>query len=66
MVGDLEKLLNKGDRLQMNVLGKVYEVVVKDIDISEYERRYLIAFSDIPGDTKWIGNNVVRMFKYNN
>lgn len=66
MVGDLEKLLNKGDKLNMNVLGKTYEVVVKDIDVSDYERRYLIAFSDIPGDTKWIGNNVVRMFKYSN
>jgi hypothetical protein len=66
MVGDLEKLLNKGDKFHMNVLGKVYEVVVKDIDVSEYERRYLIAFSDIPGDTKWIGNNIVRSFRYAN
>lgn len=66
MVGDLEKLLNKGEKLRMNVLGKTYEVTVKDIDVSDYERKYLIAFSDIPGDTKWITNTIVRQFQFNN
>ena len=41
MVGDLEKLLNKGDNLSMNVLGKPYVVKVMDTDVSEYERRYV-------------------------
>ena len=66
MVGDFEKLLNKGEKLRMNVLGKSYEVTVKDTDISDYERKYLIAFSDIPGDTKWINNTIVRQFRYVN
>jgi hypothetical protein len=66
MVGDLEKLLNKGDKLAMNVLGKPYEVEVMATDVSEYERRYLIAFSDKPGDTKWINNTIVRQFKFTN
>jgi hypothetical protein len=66
MVGDLEKLLNKGDTLSMNVLGKAYRVEVMETDVSEYERRYLIAFSDKPGDTKWINNTIVRQFKFTN
>jgi hypothetical protein len=66
MVGDFEKLLNKGDKLSMNVLGKTYEVTVKDTDISDYERKYLIAFSDMPGDSKWINNTIVRQFRYTN
>lgn len=66
MVGDFEKLLNKGDKLRMNVLGKSYEVTVKDTDISDYERKYLIAFSDMPGDSKWINNTIVRQFRYTN
>lgn len=66
MVGDFEKLLNKGEKLRMNVLGKSYEVTVKDTDISDYERKYLIAFSDTPGDTKWINNTIVRQFRYVN
>lgn len=66
MVGDFEKLLNKGDKLSMNVLGKSYEVTVKAIDVSDYERKYLIAFSDQPGDTKWINNTIVRQFRYSN
>ena len=66
MVGDFEKLLNKGEKLRMNVLGKSYEVTVKDTDISDYERKYLIAFSDTPGDTKWINNTIVRQFRYTN
>jgi hypothetical protein len=66
MVGDFEKLLNKGEKLSMNVLGKTYEVTVKDTDISDYERKYLIAFSDMPGDTKWINNTIVRQFRYTN
>ena len=66
MVGDLEKLLNKGEKLRMNVLGKPYEVEVVATDVSEYERRYLIAFSDKPGDSKWINNTVVRQFRFTN
>jgi len=66
MVGDLEKLLNKGEKLRMNVLGKPYEVEVVAVDVSEYERRYLIAFSDKPGDSKWINNTIVRQFKFTN
>ena len=66
MVGDFEKLLNKGEKIRMNVLGKTYEVTVKDTDISDYERKYLIAFSDTPGDTKWINNTIVRQFRYVN
>ena len=66
MVGDLEKLLNKGDKLSMNVLGKPYEVEVVATDVSEYERRYLIAFSDKPGDNKWINNTIVRQFRFTN
>ena len=66
MVGDLEKLLNKGEKLRMNVLGKPYEVEVVATDVSEYERRYLIAFSDKPGDSKWINNTIVRQFKFTN
>lgn len=66
MVGDFEKLLNKGEKLSMNVLGKTYEVTVKDTDISDYERKYLIAFSDMPGDSKWINNTIVRQFRYTN
>lgn len=66
MVGDLEKLLNKGEKLRMNVLGKPYEVEVVAVDVSEYERRYLIMFSDKPGDSKWINNTIVRQFKFTN
>lgn len=66
MVGDIEKLLNKGEKLRMNVLGKSYEVEVVDTDVSDYERKYLIAFSDKPGDSKWITNTIVRQFKYTN
>ena len=66
MVGDLEKLLNKGEKLRMNVLGKPYEVEVVAVDVSEYERRYLVAFSDTPGDSKWINNTIVRQFKFTN
>ena len=66
MVGDFEKLLNKGEKIRMNVLGKTYEVTVKDTDVSDYERKYLIAFSDQPGDSKWITNTIVRQFRYTN
>ena len=66
MVGDLEKLLNKGEKLCMNVLGKPYEVEVVAVDVSEYERRYLVAFSDKPGDSKWINNTIVRQFRFTN
>jgi len=66
MVGDFEKLLNKGEKLRMNVLGKSYEVEVVATDVSDYERKYLIAFSDQPGDNKWINNTIVRQFRYTN
>lgn len=66
MVGDLEKLLNKGDTLSMNVLGKSYRVEVVATDVSEYERRYLIAFGGNPADTKWINNTIVRQFQFAN
>jgi hypothetical protein len=66
MIGDLEKLVRRGDKIQMNVMGKNYTVEVIDIDVSEYERKYLVAFSDIPGDTKWITNPLIRQFQYMN
>lgn len=66
MVGDFEKLLNKGEKLRMNVLGKSYDVEVVATDVSDYERKYLIAFSDQPGDNKWINNTIVRQFRYTN
>lgn len=66
MVGDLEKLVDVGDKLVISVLGKSYHVEVMDSDVSEYERKYLVAFSDIPGDTRWINNTLVRQFRYKN
>lgn len=66
MVGDIEKLLSKGEKLRMNVLGKSYEVEVVATDVSDYERKYLVVFSDKPGDSKWITNTIVRQFKYPN
>lgn len=66
MVGDFEKLLVKGETLTMYVMGSPFLVTVKDVDISDYERKYLLAFSDDPTDTKWVNNVMVRQFKHRN
>lgn len=66
MIGDMERLLRRGDRLTMFVLGKPFEVEVLATDITDYERKYLVSFSDIPGDTKWISNSLVRQFQFQN
>jgi len=66
MVGDVEKLCSKGDKLTMFVLGKPYQVTVLASDVTDYERKYLVAFSDAPGDNKWINNTVIRQFAYQN
>ena len=62
MVGDVEKLYSKGDKVTMFVLGKPYQVTVIASDVSDYERKYLVAFSDKPGDTKWVTNAIIRQF----
>ena len=66
MVGDFEKLLVKGETVTMWVMGAPFLVTVKDVDISDYERKYLLAFSDDPADNKWVNNVVVRQFKHRN
>jgi hypothetical protein len=66
MIGDIEKLLVKGQVVTMYVMGTPFEVTVQDTDISEYERRYLLSFSDSPEDVKWVTNVIVRQFKYQN
>jgi len=66
MIGDNEKLLVKGETVTMWVLGAPFTVTVKDVDITEYERKYLIAFSDDPSDVKWVTNVLVRQFRFRN
>lgn len=66
MIGDMERLLKRGDRVKMFVMGKSFEVEVLATDITEYERKYLVSFSDVPGDTKWISNSLVRQFQFCN
>jgi diphthamide biosynthesis methyltransferase len=66
MVGDVEKLYNKGDKVTMFVLGKPYHVTVIASDVTDYERKYLVAFSDNPGDTKWVTNQTIRQFSFLN
>jgi hypothetical protein len=66
MIGDMERLLKRGDRIKMFVMGKSFEVEVLATDITEYERKYLISFSNIPGDTKWVSNSLVRQFLFCN
>ena len=66
MVGDVEKLYSKGDKITMFVFGKPYKVTVLASDVTDYERKYLVAFSDKPGDTKWVTNTIIRQFGYLN
>jgi hypothetical protein len=66
MVGDFEKLLVKGETVTMYVMGAPFLVKVMDIDITDYERKYLLAFSDDPLDIKWVNNVVVRQFQFLN
>jgi len=66
MVGDVEKLYSKGDKLTMFVLGKPFQVTVIASDVTDYERKYLVAFSDKPGDSKWVNNTIIRQFSYQN
>lgn len=66
MIGDMERLLKRGDRVRMFVMGKAFEVEVLATDVTKYERKYLVSFSDAPGDTKWISNSLVRQFQYYN
>ena len=62
MVGDMEKLLTIGQKLELFFMGKNYSVTVIEIDISNFERKYLISFSDLKTDTKWINNSLIRQF----
>lgn len=66
MVGDIEKLCKKGDKVTMFVLGRPFEVEILASDVSDYERKYLVSFSDQPGDTKWINNSTMRTFLFLN
>ncbi len=66
MIGDLEKLLKRGDKVKMNVMGQPFELEVLATDVSEYERKYLVSFSNAPNDTKWITNTIVRQFSVSN
>jgi len=62
MVGDMEKLLSVGQKIDVCFMGKNYSATVLEVDISNFERKYLISFSDIKNDTKWINNSLVRQF----
>lgn len=62
MVGDMEKLLSVGQKLNLDFMGKSYSVTVIEVDISNFERKYLISFSELKTDTKWINNSLVRQF----
>lgn len=66
MIGDFEKLLNKGETLTMHVLGRPFEVKVKDVSIELFEWQYLIQFSDNPSDAKWVNNMIIRQFQFQN
>lgn len=66
MVGDFEKLLVKGETVTMYVLGSPFVVKVMDTDISDYEQKYLLSFSDDPLDIKWVNNVTVRQFRFLN
>jgi len=66
MIGDIEKLLVKGEKVTLHVLGVEFNVTVKDVDISDYERKYLLVFADNAADTKWVNNVMIRQFQYRN
>ncbi len=66
MIGDIEKLYKKGDKVTMFVMGQPYQVTVLASDISDYERKYLVAFSDKPGDIRWVNNSFLRQLGYLN
>jgi hypothetical protein len=64
MIGDMEKILSKGDRFDVSIEGKTTSVQVKATDITGYERRYLVKPDS--GDPFWLTNNHIRIFKYPN
>jgi hypothetical protein len=66
MIGDMEKLFTVGQQVELSVMGKIYVATVIEIDISNFERKYLISFSDYITDTKWVNNTILRQFIFNN
>jgi len=66
MIGDTEKLLTKGEIVTMWVMGEQYTVKVKAVSIEQYERQYLVQFSDDPADVRWVNNTTVRSFRFQN
>lgn len=65
MLGDNEKMFSKGDKFTLNINGNLCEAEVKDVDITGYDRRYLVMFL-ANSQKAWTTNRELRRYLYPN
>lgn len=62
---DLNRYAKAGDKFTLRVEGKAYEATVKEVSVSDFERKYLVVVPST-GEALWVGNKTMKAVLFRN